>query len=311
MTYLTGASLRSLRLCAPTSRVVDELAALDELLPDGPDQMTRYAALLERLPSILDLRGRALVHASEYQRFLALAEPDPSALEERVDTANALAVLAHAGEIAMLLLPLAASEDRFAHAMLSKERLHQYRAGTGVHDPKLMRRALRPTLPRGGRRLLIGSTIPPGMEEEARRFRGEVLPEGDGDSGGSMHRLEHALALEAWFNRPPDLGVLLSKALVLFGRIQAWSADKDLPPLRHGARRAAQILAYANLCRVGIWPARTAADLTAKREVVRLVGERSDDPDWMRALAEIALGVGLRIARQGPPFLPEPGGVEL
>lgn len=313
MTDTIRPSLRDLKLSGATIRVVDELAALDELLSSARDELARYAALLERLPAILDLRGRVLVHASEYQRFLGLAENDPSALEDRVDTANALAVLSHAGEIAMLMLPVATQEDRFVHGLLSKERGQQYRTGSGVHDPKLMRRALRPVLPRGGRRLVIGSTVPSGMQEAARRFAGAVMPEEGGSDGRSpmAHRLEQALALEAWFNSPPDLVMLLSEALVLFARVQAWSDDKDRPASRHGARRAAQILAYARLCRIGLWPARTAADLSAKREVERLVAERADDPDAMRALVEIALGVGRRIARQGSPFLAERDGVEL
>ena len=45
--------------------------------------------------------------------------------------------------------------------------------------------------------------------------------------------------------------------------------------------------------------------------VERLISERLSDPDSMRALVEIALGVGRRIARQGPPFVTVLGGVEL
>lgn len=45
--------------------------------------------------------------------------------------------------------------------------------------------------------------------------------------------------------------------------------------------------------------------------VERLVSERAADPDGMRALVEIALGVGRRIARQGPPFVTVLGGAEL
>ena len=313
MTDTIRPSLRDLKLSAATIRIVDELSALDQLLPSAPDELTRYAALLERLPSILDLRGRVIVHASEYQRFLGLAENDPSALEDRADTANALAVLSHAGEIAMLLLPVATQEDRFAHGLLSRERSQQYRTGSGVHDPKPMRRALRPVLPRGSRRLVIGSTVPSGMREVARRFAGEVMSqEGDDDGCSPMaHHLEQALALEAWFDSPPYLSALLNEALELFARVQAWSNDTDLPASRHGARRAALILGYARLCRIGLWPARTTADLGAKREAVRLIGERGDDPDAMRALAEIALGVGRRISCQGPPFLAERDGVEL
>ena len=73
----------------------------------------------------------------------------------------------------------------------------------------------------------------------------------------------------------------------------------------------ALILAYARLCRIGLWPARSSDDLIVKMEVERLVSERAADPDAMRALVEIALGVGRRIARQGPPFVTVLSGVEL
>ena len=46
-------------------------------------------------------------------------------------------------------------------------------------------------------------------------------------------------------------------------------------------------------------------------DVERLITQRSEDPDAMRALAEIALGVGRRIARQGGRFVTVLGGVEL
>ena len=143
MTDNTAPSLRDLVFETDSKPVLDELAALDWLLPEMPDALERHAALLERLPPILDLRGRAMMHAREYQRFLTLAEGDPSALEHMVDIGNALAILAHAGEIAMLLVPPGSSEDRFARALLAKERGEQYRSGDGVHDPALMKRALR------------------------------------------------------------------------------------------------------------------------------------------------------------------------
>lgn len=71
------------------------------------------------------------------------------------------------------------------------------------------------------------------------------------------------------------------------------------------------ILAYAKLCRIGLWPARSPGDLVAKIDTERLISRRGGDPDHMRALVEIALGVGRRIARQGPPFVAALSGVEL
>lgn len=310
MTDNTAPSLRDLAFTTGTAPVIDELAALDLLPPELPDALERHAALLERLPPLLDLRGRALVHAQQYERFLALAEADPSALEDRVHTGNALATLSHAGEIALLLVPPGSPEDRFAKAMLSKDRARRYGAVSGVHDPELMNRALRRSSPDGHARLVIGARIPPGMVEAARRFRGEVVPQRN-ETGPGVYHLEDAHGLEAWFNAPPDLVALLDEARALFASIEAWSAPEEPGPFWYAAGRGALILAYARLCRIGLWPARSSDDLVTKIEVERLISERAADPDALRALVEIALGVGRRIARQGPPFVTVLGGVEL
>ncbi|MBN9469344.1 MAG: hypothetical protein J0J10_11280 [Bosea sp.] len=313
MTDNNAPSLRDLVFTTDTVPVIDELAGFDALVPDLSDDLKRLTALLERLPPILDLRGRALVHTQQYERFLALAEADPEELGARVDTANALAILAHAGEIAMLLVPSGSPENRFARAMLSKERNKQYRNGGGVHDPELMDRALRRSFAHGSPQLALGKRIPPGMENAAKRFSGAVLPlpeTCDGTSPG-VHHLEHASALEAWFNAPPDLDALLDGARKLLKQIDVRSQAADAWPFLYGARRGALILAYAKLCRIGLWPARSSADLIAKMEVERLITERAHDPDAMRALVEIALGVGRRIAKQSGRFLTILDGVEL
>ncbi|BCB18693.1 hypothetical protein [Bosea sp. ANAM02] len=313
MTDTTAHSLRDLVFEAEAVPVIDELAALDTLLPDMSDELERSAALLERLPPLLDLRGRALVHAREYQRFLTLAEADPSALEHFADIGNALALLSHAGEIAMLLVPAGSPEDLFAKAMLAKERGEQYRSGGGVHDPKLMERALRRSFADSHPRLVIGARIPPGMEEASRRFSGAVLPQpmaGDGNAPGIYH-LEHGLALEDWFDDPPDLALVLDEARTLFASVEAWSQAEPPSPFWYGARRGALILAYARLCQIGLWPARSSAEVVVKMEVERLISERAADPDPMRAAVEIALGVGRRIAKQGGRFVTVLGGVEL
>lgn len=306
-------SLRDLAFSTCTIAVVDELTGLDALLPGLPDALERHAALIERLPPLLDLRGRALAHARQYQRFLALAEADPSALEDRVHTANALAILAHAGEIAVLLIPGTSPEDRFTGVMLSNERSRTYDSGGGVHDPALMKRALGRSLADGSHRFAVGARVPPELVVAAKRFSGAILPEPgacDGSVAG-VYILEDAHALEAWFGAPPDLRVLLDEASALFASIEVWSQPEDLSSSWYGATRGALILAYARLCRVGLWPARSHDDLVAKMEVERLICERAADPDQMRALVEIALGVGRRIARQGPPFITYFSGVEL
>lgn len=313
MTDTTAPTLCDLVFTTDSVQVTDELAAFEGLLPDMPDDVERHAALLERLPPLLDLRERALFHAQEYQRFLTLADADPSALEYMVDIGNALALLSHAGEIAMLLVPAGSPEDHFAKAMLAKERGAQYRSGAGVHEPKLMERALRRSFADSHPRLVIGARIPPGMEEASRRFSGAVLPQAINDDSNSpnVYQLEHGLALEDWFNEPPDLAILLDEVRQLFAAIETWSQAEPSSSFWYGARRGALILSYARLCRIGLWPARSSPDLVAKMDVERLITERTEDPDAMRALAEIALGVGRRIARQGGRFVTVLGGVEL
>lgn len=306
-------SLRDLAFSTSTVAVVDELAGFDALLPDLPDALERHASLLERLPPILDPHGRGLAHARQYQRFLALAEADPSALEDRVHAANSLAVLAHAGEIAVLLIPAVSPEDRFIRVMLSTERSRTYDSGGGVHDPALMKRALGRSLADGSHRFAVGARIPPELAVAAKRLSGAILSEPGACYGSvaGVYILEDAHALEAWFGAPPDLRVLLDEARALLASIEAWSQPEDLSPSWYGATRGALILAYARLCRIGLWPARSHDDLVTKMEVERLICERAADPDHMRALVEIALGVGRRIARQGPPFVTRLSGVEL
>lgn len=313
MTDNITASLRDLEFTTNGTPVIDDLAALDQLMPETPDELERHAGLLERLPQILSLRDRALVHAQQYERFLTFAEADPSALEHLVDIGNALALLSHASEIAMLLVPAVTSEDRFARAMLVKERGKLYQSGQGVHDPALMNRALRPPFADRHPRLVIGERLPPGMEDVALRFSGAVLPKpGDGTAGEpGVYHVEHGPALEAFFFDPPDLVLLLDEARTLFAAIETWSQAEPTPAFWYGASRGALILAYAKLCRIGLWPARSSDDLIVKMEVERLITERTADPDPMRALVEIALSVGRRIARQGPPFVTILGGVEL
>ena len=313
MTDINTATLRDLNLSTETTTVLDALAAIETRLPAIPEDLERYAKLFDRLPPLLDLRDQALVHARQYARFLALAEADPTALEQRVDAGNALAILAHADEIAMLLMPAISSEDRVARAMVSRERDEQYRSGRGVHATELMMRALQ----RHGSSNIVGLTrdgrVPPEHQETETRFRGEVYGHtlGAASTAPGGYRLEDALALEAWFKRPPKLSALLNEARVHLGFVDAWSEPEEVSPYWFGATRGAVILAYAKLCQVGLWPARNMDDLVAKLDAERLICERNCDPDHMRALVEIALCVGHRIARQGPPFITALSGVEL
>ena len=314
MTNINTATLRGLNLSSETAVVIDELAAVETLLPETDDDLERHAMLFDRLPPLLTLRGRALQHSRQYERFLALAEADPSALDQHVDTANALAVLGHAGEIAMLLVPPISSEDRFARELLSQERSLQYADGGGVHAAELMMRALGGPGSSHTMGLTRDGRIPPELAELARRFRGGALCGDAVAIDASMHgayRLEDAPVLEAWFNEPPDLISLLDEAKANLASVDAWSEQEDIGPHWYGAIGGARVLAYAKLCRIGLWPARSHVDLVVKMKVQRLICERAADPDHMRALVEIALGVGRRIARQGPPFVTRLSGVEL
>jgi hypothetical protein len=148
------------------------------------------------------------------------------------------------------------------------------------------------------------------------RFTGAILPDPVDPAlavAGQPEActIEHAPALEAFFAAPPDLADLVVQARGLLKRVDGWPVSSCGPasPL-YDVRCGVLMLAYARLARVGLWPARTQADLQAKSTVETLVAIRRSDPGHLRALTLLALDVGYLIACQGGRFIAV-SGIEL
>ncbi len=305
----TPNSLSELKLVSVTFPITDELTGLERLLPEGPDEIERFAILAGRTPSILDIRGRALTHERQMDRFIILMGDDPEGLEARLDTARALTILARAGHLAQMLAPARTEEDRWAQAEIAHMHKRAARRSKNKSEADLLLRFASGTPPRVKEyRLDDAATLSDSVTAMAR-YVGAILPEPTDDRSvrpgePGAYRLENARSLEGYFAMPPDLMGLLMQAHRLLQRSDRWSQDEDHPAeMVDAARRAALMLAYARLARVGLWPARSEADLETKSVVKSLAAFRSDDPDHLRALVLLALDTGDLIARQSDRFM--------
>lgn len=307
---MTPRTLSALKLDPFTFPITDELAGLERLLPEGPDEIERYAILAGQTPSILDIRGRALTHTLQMDRFVSLMGDDPQGFEARVDTANALTVLGHAGQIALLLVLARSEDDRWAQAEVAHERKRVARRSKSRREAVLQQRACSGAPPRIKEHRLDGATALSDQVTAMARFVGAVLPEPTGDRSArpgepGAYWLEDAHSLEDYFAAPPDLSDLVAQASALLVRSDGWLEGPDHPAESiDAARRAARMLAYARLARAGLWPARSQEDLQAKSVVEELVASRRNDPDHLRALVLLALDTGNLIACQSDRFLP-------
>lgn len=305
---MTPRTLSELKLDPIAFPVTDDLAGLEQLLPEAPTEIERFAILAGQTPSILDIRGRAVTHEMQMDRLVALAGDDPIGLEARVDTANALAILAHAGQIAQMLVPARTEQDRWTQAEVARERKRAARRSKSRRDVALLRRACSGAPPRIKEHRVNAPTALSDTVHAMARFVGAILPEPTDDRSARAdepggYRLEDARSLEAYFAEPPDLAELVARAGALLERSDSWSRADHPAGMVDDAVRAAQMLAYARLARVGLWPARSLGDLQVKEEAEAIVARRRNDPDHLRALVLLSLDTGDLIARQSDRFI--------
>ncbi|CAH1680366.1 conserved hypothetical protein [Hyphomicrobiales bacterium] len=312
---MSSSTLSDLKLASVTFPISDELAGLERLLPDGPDEIERFAILADQTPSILEIRGRVLTHEQQMDRFITLTDDDPKGLDARLDTARALTILARAGQIAQMLVPARTEEDRWAQTEIARGHKRAARHSKNRRDADLLRRLASGAAPRVREHRLDASALSDSVTAMAR-YVGAILPEPTDDHSArpgepGAYRLEDARSLEAYFAVAPDLADLMEQARGLLERSDRWSHDEShAVEMVDAARRAALMLAYARLARIGLWPARTEADLQAKSVVEAFVAARKTDPEHLRALALLALDTGDRIARRSDRFR-SAGGAEL
>lgn len=286
--------------------VVDDLAGLERLVPVAPSEAESLAVFRNQLPGLLEIRGRGRAHAEQVHRLIDLFAREPEQVETWIDVANAMAVLTNASHLALLLLPARSEDDAWARKQFGRHLLHHARQNGDGEEIALARRAVG-ALPRRPAHLILPSStddIGAMIETMARRV-GAIQPKPAAVEPGapSVHTLEQADSLKAFFAAAPDLTALLDGARHLFALVDGLRGAEVPDGMTGAAIEGGLVLAYARLLRIALWPARNTADVAAKISTRDLVRARDADPDGLGALWEIAFGQGESVAGQSSRFL--------
>lgn len=288
-------------------QIVDDLAALERLVPEAPSELESLAIFRHQLPSLLALRGRGQAHTEQVRRLIGLLAREKDQVEIWIDVANALTILTNASNLALLLLPARSEDDVWAREQFGRNLLRHARRHGDSEDLALASRAVG-DLPRRPVHLTLpaeADAISEMIETMARRV-GALQPkavEAIEPGVPAVHTLEKAGSLKAYFEFAPDLAGLFGSAQRLLGLVDGLQAVTEPDAITIDAIEGGLILAYARLIRVALWPARYYDDVSAKAAARDLVRSRDADPDRLGALWEIALGQGEAVAGQSNRFL--------
>jgi len=286
--------------------VIDDLAALERLVPEAPSEAESLAIFRNQLPGLLALRGRGQSHTEQLRRLISLLAGENDLVETWIDVANALTVLTNASNFALLLLPAHSEDDVWAREQFSRNLLRHARQYGDGEEIALARRAVGelPSKP-------VHLTLPNGITEVtemietmARRI-GALQPKPAVAAPGAptTHSLEQADSLKVYFDAAPDLAGLFGGAQHVMALVDRLRSIAEPDAVTSDAIEGGLILAYARLIRVALWPARYYDDASAKTAARDLVRARDADPDRFGALWEIAFGQGETVARQSSRFL--------
>lgn len=289
--------------------VTDELAGLEHLVPEAPSAMERYAVFWNQRPALLPIRARAGAHAGELKRFIGLARASIGEIEPSLDSCNALSILLNAANMAMLLVEPRNADDAWARSAFAKtlrrqvRRLKDHRFRNQV-DRILARENTeveeRPGMPVDADE--IGTFIARAAASFEARPPAQRAVEGE----PAVFVLEQAPSLDLWFDQGIDFADLLAGVRELFAMVQswngAWSGTADECQIAADAVAGARLLAFARLCRIGLWPARHKDEIAVKTAARRLLATRSSETDAMRALVEVCFDQGEILAGQSDRF---------
>lgn len=297
--------LSTIAIDATLHHVVDDLTGLERLVPEAPSEIESLALFRNQLPTLLEIQGRGQAHTEQVRRIIGLIAREPHQVETWIDVVNALTIMTNASNLALLLLPARSEDDVWAREQFGRNLLrHAHRHGDG-EDIALARRAVG-ELPRRPQHLTLpetGDAVRELIETMARRAGALRPARGAGPGAPSVHTLEQAKSLNAYFTAAPDLAGLFGRAQQLLAVVDERSAITEPDAMTNDAIEGGLILAYARLLRVALWPARTQTDVGAKIAARDLVRARDADPDQLGALWEIAFGQGETVSGQSSRFL--------
>ncbi|PZR85535.1 MAG: hypothetical protein DI537_30665 [Stutzerimonas stutzeri] len=287
--------------------LVDDLNALERLVPEAPSETESLALFRHQLPALLDLRGRGQAHTEQVRRLIGLIALEKDQAEAWIDVANALTILTNASNLALLLLPARSEDDAWAREQFGRNLLRHARRNGDGEEIALVRRAVGDLPRRSGHMSMPAGTeaIREMIETMARRVGAlQPKPLNAGEAGApGVHTLEQADSLKVWFAAAPDLAGLLDGAQRTLALVDELRAIAEPDAMTLDAIEGGLILAYARLLRVALWPARSEVEVVAKIAARDLVRSRAPDPDQLGALWEIAFGQGETVSGQSSRFL--------
>jgi len=286
--------------------VVDDLAALERLIPEAPSEIESLALFRNQLPRLLEIRGRGQAHTEQVRRLIELIAREPHQVETWIDVVNALTIVTNASNLALLLLPARSDDDAWAREQFGRNLLRHTRRNGDGEEIALAHRAVG-ELPRRPHHLTLpdtGDAVREIIETMARRA-GALQPKAEAAEPGApcVYTLEQAKSLKAYFTAARDLAGMFGRAQQLLAMVDEMRAITEPDAMTTDAIESGLILAYATLLRVALWPARCEADVAAKIAARDLVRSRDADPDRFGALWEIAFGQGETVAGQSSRFL--------
>lgn len=287
-------------------QVVDDLAALERLVPEAPSELESLAIFRHQLPSLLALRGRGQAHTEQVRRLIGLIAREKDQVASWIDVANALTVMTNASNLALLLLPARSEDDVWAREQFGRNLLRHARQHGDGEEIALARRAVG-DLPKPPTHL----TLPEGAEaisemiETMARRVGALQPKPEVTAPGapSTHSLEQVDSLKVYFDAAPDLAGLFGGAQKVLALVDQLRGIAEPDAVTADAIEGGLVLAYARLIRVALWPSRYYDDVSAKSAARDFVRARVADPDHLGALWEIAFGQGETVAGQSSRFL--------
>lgn len=270
----------------PLVPVVDELEAL-EFLADVDGSVVRRAASVWRdRPSLLPIRARAQFHTAELGRLLSQVHDGLLRASDEVrDSASALALLINTANVATVLIAHRTDADYRALAGLRRAmRAQAERSGNAAIYNRAMRIC-------GGEFVALSEAgMSPARLPPAAPSGLDARP---GEAAAYPLALSSSLAL--WQATGADPRDLLDGAREWLGQIDVWrrlQAKISDPGRLVDPIRGAELLAYARLARIGLWPVRDAEEVAIKTAALDLVATRYRDPDPMRAAVAWASELG-------------------